>query len=159
MTLDIEWIDNLNYLIHENLVQKHFFSLFFWFDPKEPSQKVSGQDTAKLLPHKAGHWPAATFCLALGFLYAFFRKSISTRKRILKTTADTQRTQKNRTLYDLQRENSKIRASLLTSQTVPCQPKRLSDPSFVVKKRYSNQKWPVQDLSLPQAWAWLFQKP
>jgi hypothetical protein len=34
---------------------KSFFSSFFWLDPKEPK----GQDTAKLLPHKAGRWPAA----------------------------------------------------------------------------------------------------
>ena len=32
-----------------------FLSTFFWLDPKEPK----GQDTAKLLPHRAGRWPAA----------------------------------------------------------------------------------------------------
>jgi hypothetical protein len=31
------------------------FILFFWLDPKEPKS----QDAAKLLPHKAGRWPAA----------------------------------------------------------------------------------------------------
>ena len=38
-----------------NSAKETFSSSFFWLDPKEPK----GQDTAKLQPHKAGHWPAA----------------------------------------------------------------------------------------------------